>query len=209
MKYDRHDSEVALMNRQNNDGMTPLMLAAAFGHDAVAETLIDDGAAAMHASSTESQQELRRLFSLLDESNGGRSEHVECSEFVAATLPKYHYLNETHLNEAFGHWDVDRSGWVTQQNLKDALGAQFDLLVQGDAGEMHAQTREFFGPRGPESGDEMGITFDRFVKVLGVGHPGGRRVGNSPHRIHARMYTHAPTHAPARGRTHACTIIAV
>ena len=46
---------------------------------------------------------------------------INYSEFIAASLNEKVYMNEEKLWQAFNFFDVDSSGYITAENLKEAM----------------------------------------------------------------------------------------
>merc|ERR1711862_455502 len=51
-----------------------------------------------------------------------RSGSIDYSEFVAAAMSRKHYLEESRLLAAFRVFDKDGDGFITKDELGDALG---------------------------------------------------------------------------------------
>ena len=46
---------------------------------------------------------------------------INYSEFIAVSLNKKVYMNEQKLWQAFSFFDTDNTGFITEQNLKEAM----------------------------------------------------------------------------------------
>ena len=58
--------------------------------------------------------------------NVNPSGEISYTEFIAALLETQGELQRDKVSEAFHSFDLDRSGYITRQNLKDALGVSLD-----------------------------------------------------------------------------------
>lgn len=58
---------------------------------------------------------------------------VSYSEFLAAALSQRFHQDEKRIRDAFERLDVDKSGYVTQENLRQVLGDDMDS-VGGESG---------------------------------------------------------------------------
>jgi len=69
-----------------------------------------------------SEEEAAKIF---DSVNQDKTSYVSYTEFLAATMSKRIYLTHARLNDAFDALDVDGSGFITRQNLREILGDDF------------------------------------------------------------------------------------
>ena len=66
--------------------------------------------------------EVQDIFSRLDQDG---QDTISYSEFLAATLSKRYYMREGRIRAAFQKLDVDGSGYITPENLREILGDDF------------------------------------------------------------------------------------
>ena len=69
-----------------------------------------------------SEEEACKIFESV---NQDRTSYVSYTEFLAATMSKRLYLTQNRLNSAFDALDVDASGFITRNNLRELLGDDF------------------------------------------------------------------------------------
>lgn len=55
---------------------------------------------------------------------------IDYSEFLAATMERHMYIREEQLYEAFNRFDVDRSGVITLDNLKEVNSFAIDFFFK-------------------------------------------------------------------------------
>ena len=67
-------------------------------------------------------EETQKLFDGLDQDKTGQIRYLE---FLAATIETRAIINAAKLSDAFDHLDEDRSGFITEKNLKKLLGRSF------------------------------------------------------------------------------------
>lgn len=70
--------------------------------------------------------EVRRIMREVDVDHSGE---IDYSEFITATLSKQQLLSKDRLEYAFGVFDLDQSGTITADELKQVLGKHNE---QGD-----------------------------------------------------------------------------
>mmetsp|Transcript_50599 Transcript_50599/g.156589 ORF Transcript_50599/g.156589 Transcript_50599/m.156589 type:complete len:288 (+) Transcript_50599:269-1132(+) len=68
-------------------------------------------------------EQVKPIFEALDTA---ANEEIHYSEFLAAMVSKRIAINEDLLRATFQHFDVDKTGYITVENLKDVLGESFD-----------------------------------------------------------------------------------
>lgn len=61
-----------------------------------------------------SDDDLEKAMSVLDSNKNG---YIDYTEFIAACLQSYNYLNENHLKTAFSYFDKDSSGTISLEEL--------------------------------------------------------------------------------------------
>lgn len=65
-----------------------------------------------------SKEEIQRIVKEVDYAENGL---VNYSEFIAATINAKKFLNDSKLLAIFQSFDIDNSGSISYQNLKDAF----------------------------------------------------------------------------------------
>jgi len=58
---------------------------------------------------------------IIEEVDYAKNQKINYSEFLAATIEVAKFLNEERLQALFSQFDVDESGYITKQNIKDAF----------------------------------------------------------------------------------------
>jgi len=58
--------------------------------------------------------------SVIDSNQNGL---IDYTEFIAACLQSYNYLQESHLRTAFAYFDQDNSGQISQAELRTCLAS--------------------------------------------------------------------------------------
>ena len=93
--------------------------------------------------------EVEQIFSRLDQDE---QKTISYSEFLAATLSKRFYMREGRIRAAFQKLDIDNSGYITADNLKDMLGDDFtpkrvqEMIAEADiGGDGRIDYQEFLG----------------------------------------------------------------
>ncbi|CAM9401899.1 unnamed protein product, partial [Ectocarpus sp. 13 AM-2016] len=80
--------------------------------------------------------EVDRVFGAVDMDSSG---HLHYMEFLAATIEARGYIEEESLKDAFERLDVDSTGFISRDNLKEVLGKTYDnglidkMLEEGDS----------------------------------------------------------------------------
>lgn len=103
------------------------------------------------------EHELNSIFAHLDLSKTG---FIEYSEFVLAATSEEVLLQGDYLRKAFDSFDLDGTGMLTQQNLKDIMGeslARWEGLEDEIVSQIFAQVA---------SDNERGISFETFVGLM-------------------------------------------
>lgn len=67
-----------------------------------------------------SEAELIDAMSVIDSNQNGL---IDYTEFIAACLQSYNYLQESHLRTAFAYFDQDNSGQISQAELRTCLAS--------------------------------------------------------------------------------------
>ena len=83
-----------------------------------------------------------------------RMEEIYYLEFLAATLSAHGRINEERLAEAFDRIDSDDSGFISRENLKEILGADYSK----EKVDQYMQEADFLG--------DNKISFQEFVKFF-------------------------------------------
>lgn len=76
--------------------------------------------AAMNKSGNYTESDMKEIFQTLDAGNDGK---IYYTEFLAATLEAHGRIVEETLADAFDRMDVDDTGFISVQNLRDFLGS--------------------------------------------------------------------------------------
>jgi calcium-dependent protein kinase len=101
-----------------------------------------------------SEKEIEMLFTQLDTHKNNR---INYSEFLAGTLKIQKHLNNARLWTLFKNFDVDDSGFITAQNLKDAFKHYGMTLTQEEVNEV-------FTKQGKNKDSQ--ISFDEFKAMM-------------------------------------------
>lgn len=97
------------------------------------------------------REEIDSMFSSLDVYAGG---FIQYTEFIASSIEAVGKVEETRLREAFDRLDVDSSGYITRENLRDVLGKDYS----DEVAEKYIREVDI---------DEDGqIGFDEFLKIF-------------------------------------------
>ena len=64
------------------------------------------------------EEEVETVYNVMDSNQNG---YIDYTEFIAACLQSYNYLQESHLKTAFSYFDKDSSGTISLQELKECL----------------------------------------------------------------------------------------
>ena len=75
-----------------------------------------------------SQDEMMDAMNVIDSNQNGL---IDYTEFIAACLQSYNYLQESHLRSAFAYFDQDNSGSITKEELRQCL-ANDDFTLSED-----------------------------------------------------------------------------
>jgi Ca2+-binding EF-hand superfamily protein len=114
-------------------------------------------------------EDVDRIFRTLDTNGDGL---INYSEFLAATIDRNKALTMQNLQFAFHHFDVDGSGYITEQDLTEVFhregkfGAKGDLTTERKM--IHAIMQEAAKELGPASVGKEGlkISFEQFTKIM-------------------------------------------
>ena len=61
---------------------------------------------------------------------------IDYTEFIAACLHSYNYLEENHLRSAFAYFDQDNSGKISQDELRACLASDDFTLNEEQIGQL-------------------------------------------------------------------------
>lgn len=64
------------------------------------------------------ESHIDQAMKVMDANNNG---YIDYTEFIAACMQSYNYLNENHLKSAFSYFDKDGSGTISEDELKQCL----------------------------------------------------------------------------------------
>jgi calcium-dependent protein kinase len=109
---------------------------------------------AFRGSSNCSEEELNQIFYNVDFNQDGQ---VNYSEFLAATINKDKAVSQSNLEFAFHHFDVDNSGIITVENMKEVFKRQGRNVTDGEMDDLVNEIN-------PEKAGE--ITFLEFSKLM-------------------------------------------
>ncbi|CAB9504472.1 activated protein kinase catalytic subunit alpha-1 [Seminavis robusta] len=125
--------------------------------------------------------ELKELFAQVDFLGNG---FIEYSEFLVGALPVDRLLTEENMLKAFQHFDHDKDGEISAEDLKHVLGA---LLPKADTTSLNLDKYIHEKVlRQVETGAEGTITYDVFVDLLLESKSGP---GRNPHRRQSAQFT--------------------
>lgn len=114
-------------------------------------------------------EDVERIFRSLDTNGDGL---INYSEFLAATVDKKKALTMQNLQFAFHHFDVDNSGFITEQDLTEVFHREGkfgkgDLL--GERRMIHSMMQEAakeFGNSCVGKEGHLRISFEQFTKIM-------------------------------------------
>ncbi|CAH2072940.1 unnamed protein product [Thlaspi arvense] len=105
-----------------------------------------------------SEYEVQQLMEAADADGNGT---IDYGEFIAATMHINRLDREEHLYSAFQHFDKDNSGYITMEELEQAL-REFGMNDGRDIKEIISEV----------DGDNDGrINYDEFVAMMRKGNP--------------------------------------
>ena len=64
------------------------------------------------------EDDIEMAMNVMDSNKNG---YIDYTEFIAACLQSYNYLQENHLKTAFSYFDKDGSGTISLEELKQCL----------------------------------------------------------------------------------------
>ncbi len=125
------------------------------------------------------EDEVEQIFSRLDQDE---QKTISYSEFLAATLSKRFYMREGRIRAAFQKLDIDNSGYITAENLKDMLGDDFTpqrvqaMIEEADiGGDGRIDYQEFLGLFREQAGASTGVLSGPTSEESGSSSRKGRR----------------------------------
>lgn len=65
-----------------------------------------------------SESEINEIFNKIDFNKDGE---IEYTEFLAVTVDRRKAITEANMLFAFHHFDIDNTGYITQENLEEAF----------------------------------------------------------------------------------------
>ena len=115
--------------------------------------------------------DVEKIFKSLDGNGDGL---INYSEFLAATVDRKKALTMQNLQFAFHHFDVDGSGYITEQDLTEVFhregkfGATADLVTERRM--IHNIMQEAAKELGlaAMSKDGLRISFEQFTKIMNM-----------------------------------------
>eukprot|EP01017_Pseudomicrothorax_dubius_P029782 TRINITY_DN3654_c0_g3_i8.p1 TRINITY_DN3654_c0_g3~~TRINITY_DN3654_c0_g3_i8.p1 ORF type:complete len:589 (+),score=112.24 TRINITY_DN3654_c0_g3_i8:64-1767(+) len=73
---------------------------------------------------------------IVEEMSSGEAEQINHLDFLAATLDQKKFLTQEKLRSVFQYFDIDKSGFITKANLKEAMARRGRKLADDDLDEM-------------------------------------------------------------------------
>ena len=89
----------------------------------------EEFAAALKDKCSYTDKEIKEMFDSIDVNKNG---HIMYTEFIAATLEAQGQLDEDIIAEAFNRLDVDNTGIISKENLKEFLGNTHSTMEEID-----------------------------------------------------------------------------
>ena len=83
---------------------------------------LDELRVALQEDTDVTAETVARIFAGIEDANPG---FISYSEFLAAALDREVYTQGTHACEAFRRFDVDTTGHITPEDLKEVLGRNY------------------------------------------------------------------------------------
>lgn len=83
---------------------------------------------------------------MIDEIDFAGNHKINYTEFIAATIETSHFLNDQRLQSIFDTFDVDKSGFITPSNIKDAFSKMGRMIKDEDINLIFAK-HDFDGDR--------------------------------------------------------------
>lgn len=111
----------------------------------------------MEALTSISSISVENIESLVQSIDIDRSGSIDLTEFIAAMLDKRVYLNEEKLWQAFKRFDIDKTGHISAEELRQVIEGQ---QSESDLGIWQEMVREV-----DLDGDGL-ISFEDFVKMM-------------------------------------------
>mmetsp|Transcript_13686 Transcript_13686/g.19991 ORF Transcript_13686/g.19991 Transcript_13686/m.19991 type:complete len:523 (+) Transcript_13686:87-1655(+) len=107
--------------------------------------------AALEECNSYSEEEINQLFEHVDVNNDGT---IKYTEFIAATIETQGQIEEDRLAEAFNLMDIDNSGYLTKDELRELLGSQYTKEV----------VKKFFAEADTDKNGK--ISYEEFLSVF-------------------------------------------
>ena len=100
------------------------------------------------------EQDITQAMSAIDSNQNGL---IDYTEFIAACLQSYNYLQENHLRSAFTYFDKDNSGTIEKDELRQCL--QSDDFTLTDE-----QVNQLLG--GVDANNDGQIDYQEFITMM-------------------------------------------
>ena len=94
---------------------------------------------------------------LIEEVDFSGNQKINYSEFLAATIQADEVMTQERLQSIFNTFDVDRSGFITAQNIKDAFSKFGREINEGDIKQIFKEH---------DLDDDEFVSFDEFRNMM-------------------------------------------
>lgn len=94
---------------------------------------------------------------IIKELDFAQNKRINYSEFIAATINVSEYLSEERLQAIFNQFDIDNSGKVTKENLKQAFSKYGRDITEADIDQI-LEKHDIAG--------DQAISYEEFKKML-------------------------------------------
>jgi calcium-dependent protein kinase len=141
-----------------------------------------------------SKEEATTIFNSIDTEH---TNHISYTEFLAATIGRRLWLSRERIKDAFARLDVEGTGYITRENLKQLMGDDFtpekvELMMKeadtkGDGfidfeeflGSMEADAKGVFAEINPVSSNNNGVNNDSSINSINSSRNGSNNFNNS------------------------------
>lgn len=97
-------------------------------------------------SSIGQRMNLDSINAMIDEIDFAGNHKINYTEFIAATIETSQFLSDQRLQSIFDTFDVDRSGYITPANIKDAFSKMGREISDEDINDIYSR-HDFDGDR--------------------------------------------------------------
>ena len=101
-----------------------------------------------------SQEDITQAMSVIDSNQNGL---IDYTEFIAACLQSYNYLQENHLRSAFSYFDKDNSGEISKEELRLCLQSDDFTLTEEQINELLS---------GVDANNDGQIDYQEFISMM-------------------------------------------